>query len=188
MPKSRRVPGKKIYDGATDLRNRRKTVYHGKNVRIDFELSRIGIRKIAMGHELKSAVRSVVIDRALPYAIQISPHGKTLDYVGSFHAKNGEVIIAGMRRVACRLWNTSDHSVEVEWINESLVLTRTLAHLTHDSRIAAAAAEAAAKARFDPAQHPRGAGGRFAKKTGEQPEYGGPKGRYIPRRQGGTAR
>src|SRR5215218_9032714 len=150
------------YRGSTSLPNRRERVYTGRYVTIDFELDRAGIAKIAVGSDLRDAVRSVVEHRAKPYAIGISPRSnrKHKHYADSFEVRTGYTTIAGMRRVTARLWNTSDHSVEVEFINGARVLGKTLAYLNHDSVLAALVKqfEARAKARrFNPEQHPRGA-------------------------------
>lgn len=158
------------YKGATNLPNRRQRVYTGRYITIDFELNRAGIAKIAVGNELRDAVHSVAEHRAKPYAIGISPRSdrKHKHYADSFQVRNGYTTIAGMRRVTARLWNTSDHSVEVEFINGSRILGKTLAYLNHDSVLAALAKQFEASARakkFNPAQHPRGARGRFIPRT-----------------------
>lgn len=167
MPRS-----KKIYSGPTDLRDRRVTVYASRRMVAEFELHRRGIAKIAVGGDLRSAVRSVVVQKAMPYAIRISPRGATLDYVSSFRAIDAYEVIAGMRRVACRLYNGSAHAAAVEWVSKRgfghgyRVLGRTLAYLnsTSEHGLEQAARKARRKA-WDPQLHPRGPRGRFAAKA-----------------------
>lgn len=147
--------------------NRRYTVYRGNNLTVEFEMDRKGIAKCAVGKELRAATTSTVVDRALPYAKSISPYNpnsKGPHYRDSFRVTQGFRTIAHMRRVETRLHNVSKHSTEVEWKNESRVLTRTLGYLNHDSILAELARDAARVARqqkFNPALHPRGARGRF---------------------------
>lgn len=125
--------GRKIYTGATDLRNRRVTVHRGPHLKAEFEMDRRGIAAIAMGHELSDACYSLVLEHAMPHAIRIAPRGSTLDYVSSFRADRTTTVIAGMRRQAARLWNVSDHAAAVEWTNDTRVLGRTLDHLNGKS-------------------------------------------------------
>lgn len=167
------VRSKKIYSGPLDLRNRRTTVYASRRMIVQFEMNRRGIAQIAVGDDLRAAVRSVVVNKAMPYAIQISPTGDTLDYVSSWKAVDTHEVIAGMRRVACRLWNTSSHAAAVEWVSRRgfghgyHVLGRTLAHLNSTSPlgVARAARAARSKASWDPKMHPRGPQGRFSPKA-----------------------
>lgn len=169
---------KKIYTGPTNLKNRRETVYVSPHLIVAFELNRRGIARIAVGQELQHATHALVVQDAMPYAIQISPRGRTLDYVSSWRASDGFAVIAGMRRAACKLENTSAHAASVEWISPRgfgsgyRVLGRTLAHLNSTSPIAVqkAARKAASKARkaWDPKLHPRAPGGRFAPARGTQ--------------------
>lgn len=159
---------KKIYSGATDLRNRRVTVHSSPSLIVEFELDRRGISRIAVGSELGDACHSAVVNRAMPFAIRNSPRGDTLDYVSSWRASDGFAVIAGMRRVATKLINVSEHAAAVEWVSKRgrghghRVLGRTLAHLNATSPQGLARAARAAK--WDPDLHPRGTGGRFAPK------------------------
>lgn len=157
---------KRIYTGATRLSNRRETVYESPRVRVEFEMDRRGIARIALGEPLKQACRSAVVGRAMPYAIQISPRGETLQYVSSWRAADGHIVIAGMRRVACKLVNVAPYAAAVEWGRggKQGVLRRTLAHLNATSPIGLEqAASKAARKPWDPQLHPRGPRGRFVK-------------------------
>lgn len=173
----------KVYSGPTDLRNRRETVYVSPRMVVEFEMDRRGIAKIAVAEPLQSATRSLVVDKAMPYAIRISPRGKTLEYVSSWRAVNGFTVIAGMRRASCKLLNTAPHAAAVEWGRggQQRILGKTLAHLNSTSPIALekAAAKAARKP-WDPKLHPRGPRGRFARAHRPQartdPQPGGPAG------------
>lgn len=163
---------KRIYFGPTDLRNRRETVYASPTLVAQFELNRRGIARIAVNQELRDATRSLVVNYAMPFAISISPHGDTLEYVSSWRAADGFAVVAGMRRAACKLINVSDHAAAVEWVSPRgfghgyQVLGRTLAHLNSTSPIALArAARAARRKPWNPDLHFRGARGRFAKRT-----------------------
>ncbi len=163
---------KRIYFGDTDLRDRRETVYQSARMRVDFELHRRGIARLAVGQDLRDSTRSLVVLKAMPYAIRISPRGDTLEYVSSWRAIDTFVVIAGMRRAACRLANVSDHAATVEWGRGGAagVLRRTLAHLNATSPIGLeqAAAKARAKATWNPQLHPRGPRGRFVTKTASE--------------------
>lgn len=155
---------KRIFTGTTSLNNRRVTVYASPRMVVEFEMDRAGIAKLAVGQELKDATHSAVVNRAMPYAISISPHGKTLEYVSSWRAADGFTVIAGMRRAACKLINVSGHAAAVEWGRggNQGILRRTLAHLNATSPIGLQqAARKAARAPFDPKLHPRGPKGRF---------------------------
>ncbi len=161
------------YIGATRLSGKRYTVYASPRMVVQFELDRQGIEKVAVGDELRDATRSAVTQRAMPYAISISPRGDTLEYVSSWEPVDTYVVIAGMRRVACRLLNTSQHAAAVEWVSKRGfghgrgVLRRTLAHLNSTSPlgIEQATRTARAKETWNPEQHPRGTRGRFAPKA-----------------------
>lgn len=166
-PRARK--SKKIYSGPTDLRDRRVTVYTSRRMFAEFEMHRRGIAKIAVGEDLKAAVRSLVVQKAMPYAIRIAPRGKTLEYVSSFRAVDSFEVIAGMRRVACRLYNSAPHAAAVEWVSKRgfghgrHVLGRTLAHLNSTSPIGLEQAARTAKRKpWDAGLHPRGPRGRFA--------------------------
>lgn len=157
------------YTGGTSLPGRGTVVYVSPRMVCSFELDRDGIARVAVGAALKEAVHSLVSLKAMPYAISISPHGRTGNYVASWRAVETYVVIAGMRRVACRLFNGSPHAAAVEWISKRghghgyHVLGRTLAYLNSTSPlgVVAAARKAARAAAFDPQLHPRGGGGRF---------------------------
>lgn len=155
----------RLYSGPTELDNRREVVYASPRMIGEFQLNRAGIAKIAVAEPLQQAVRSAVVSRAMPYAISISPRGDTLEYVSSWRASDGFTVIAGMRRAACKLINTSGHAAAVEWGRggRQRILGRTLDWLNGTSPIglARAAAKARARASFNPALHPRGARGRF---------------------------
>lgn len=157
------------------MSNRRVTAYRGKNLTIDLQMDRAGIAKVAVGKELRQACTSVVRDRALPYAVSISPYDPKSPgphYRDQFRITQTTVAIAGLRRVAVRLFNISDHSTAVEWKNGDRVLGRTIGFLLHQSIIDDVLARAAAaerrrinQARFNPAEHPRDRRGRFARKN-----------------------
>lgn len=155
----------------TSMANRKITAYRGKNITIELEMDRAGFRKIAVGPVIRAATTSAVQERALPFAKSISPYDPKSPgphYRDSFRVTQGFETIAGLRRVATRLHNVSDHSTEVEWKNGSRVLTRTLAHLNQDSILSEILGDLersqkskARQGKFDPAQHPRGTRGRF---------------------------
>lgn len=153
---------KRVYSGSTDLRNRRVTAYTSPRLIVEFEMDRRGISRIAVGDDLRGACRSAVVQRAMPFAIQKSPRGDTLEYVSSWRAQDTYAVIAGMRRVATKLINVSGHAAAVEWGRggSARVLGRTLAHLNATSPDGLA--RAARRARWDPDLHPRGERGRFA--------------------------
>lgn len=156
---------KKIYNGSTDLRNRRETVYVSPRMVVEFEMDRRGISRIAVGQDLQDATRSLVVQDAMPYAISISPRGATLDYVSSWRVADGFTIIAGMRRAAAKLVNVSAHAAAVEWGRggQQRILGRTLAHLNSTSPIALEKAARKAKRKpRDPQTIQRGPNGRFA--------------------------
>jgi hypothetical protein len=85
----------RIYSGPTELRGGRTVVYASPQLICEFELNRAGIAKIAVSAPVKAAVHSLVVRRAMPYAIQISPV-RTYDYVSSFNAVDTYAVIAGM--------------------------------------------------------------------------------------------
>jgi hypothetical protein len=153
------------YIGGSSLSGRSHVVYASPRLVCTFEMDRAGIAHVAVGQALREAVHLLVTQKAMPYAISISPHGRTGQYVSSWRAIDTYTVIAGMRRAACRLFNGSDHAAAVEWVSKRghghgyHVLGRTLAHLNSTSP--AGLAEAARKAAFDPTAHPRGRRGRF---------------------------
>lgn len=157
------------YIGGTQLGGRRTTVYVSPRMAVQFELDRRGMARVAVGRELRAATHSLVVQDAMPYAISISPHGDTLDYVSSWDAIDTYEVIAGLRRVACRLFNGSAHAAAVEWVSPRgyghgyRVLGQTLDHLNSTSPLAVE--RQARAARFDPQLHPRGARGRFIPKA-----------------------
>lgn len=112
-------------------------VYTGLHVVVDFDFDEVGMAKVAVGPELRDAVKDVVEHRALPYAKSISPvsRRKHKHYVDSFRVTESHVVIAGLRRVAARLWNVAPHAATVEWGNARTngeghrVLGRTVDHL-----------------------------------------------------------
>jgi hypothetical protein len=153
----------RIYSGPTELRGGRTVVYASPQLICEFELNRAGIAKIAVSAPVKAAVHSLVVRRAMPYAIQISPV-RTYDYVSSFNAVDTYAVIAGMRRAACKLVNSSAHAAAVEWGRggRQRILGRTLDFLNGSSPLGLARAAAKAKRTpFNPNLHPRGARGRF---------------------------
>ncbi len=159
------------YIGPVTLPGRRTTVYVSPRMLVQFSMNRSGIAAVAVDRPLREATRSVVVNQAMPYAIRISPRGETLDYVSSFRPIETFVVIAGMRRAACRLFNGSDHAAAVEWISARgfgrgyRVLGRTLARLNSTSPIGLErAAKQAARKPWNPELHPRGPRGRFAAK------------------------
>ncbi len=152
------------YIGPTVLPGRQTTVYVSERMLVTFQMNRGGIARIAVDAPLKAAVHALVVGKAMPYAIQISPRGHTLEYVSSWRVVDTYEVIAGMRRVAARLFNDSGHAAAVEWVSRRGfghgydVLGRTLAHLNATSPIAVAGA-----ARPGGAARPRG--GRFVAKA-----------------------
>ncbi len=158
------------YTGGTSLGGRRDIVYVSPRLVVSFAMNRAGIARIAVAQPMRETVHLVVSQKAMPYAISISPRGSTLEYVSSWQTVDTYTVIAGMRRAAARLRNNSTHAAAVEWVSRRgsghgyHVLGRTLAYLasTSPAGIAAAAKKAARAARKTPAKLPaRGAGGRF---------------------------
>jgi hypothetical protein len=115
----------------------RVNVFRGRHVIVDFQMDRKGMARCAMGPELADAVHSVVEDRAMPYAIGISPVSDRNHehYVEAFSTIMGTATIRSLRRVAALLINSSPHAAAVEWGNARTdgkghrVLGRTLDHL-----------------------------------------------------------
>lgn len=116
----------------------REVAYLGKNVKVDFQLDVAGIARIAMRKELKDAVHDIAENRAMPYAVRISPRSNVKwasheHYQDQFKVVDGTAVINQMRRVAARLWNFSDHAIIVEFGNKAgkrhRVLGRTLNYL-----------------------------------------------------------
>jgi hypothetical protein len=157
------------YTGGTQLGGRRHTVYVSQRMVVQFEMDRRGIARVAVGQPLRDAVHSLIVQKAMPYAISISPHGETLEYVSSWRAIDTFEVIAGMRRAACRLFNGSGHAAAVEWGRggNQRILGRTLAYLNSTSPLGLEqAAKKAARAPWNPQLHPRGGGGRFTASAG----------------------
>lgn len=157
------------YVGGSELGGRRHTVYVSPRMVVKFEMDRAGMARLAVGQALKDATHSVVVHQAMPYAVQISPHGDTLEYVSSWQAVDTFAVIAGLRRAACKLLNTSGHAAAVEWVSPRGyghgygVLARTLAHLTGASPAGLEQApHKTARKAFNSQAHPRGPAGRFA--------------------------
>lgn len=115
----------------------RKMVHRGRRVRLDVALRLDGIRRIAVSPTLRAATTKIVEQRALPYAVGISPFDEGT-YLRSWEVAQGVEWRGGpplppMRRVSTRLMNTSFHAtvVEVGRKNRSAhrVLAKTLEHL-----------------------------------------------------------
>ena len=122
---------------------RGKVVYRSRNVKVEFKLNRKGIAACALGPELRASCNRVVRERALPFAVSISPRS---DDDHQHYADSWEVddIVTGvspesigrppMLRVGTRLVNQVRHAAAVEWGNARHprghhVLQRTLDHL-----------------------------------------------------------
>lgn len=97
----------------------RHTVYHGLHVKADFQLDRGGIRKIAVGTELRAAVHDIVAVHAKPIAEALAAEfTKTGTYARSFRIDDGTEVTGGegwpMRRAACRLVNDAKRPNDTE--------------------------------------------------------------------------
>ncbi len=124
----------------------RDRVYTGRHVRVDFEMNPRGIRACAVGPQLRRACL-IVVGRALPYAISISPRSARNDndpdhphYQDSFRI---ETVHTGlppeaigripMRRIGARIVNTARHAAVVEYGRRGQrgrhILRRTLQHI-----------------------------------------------------------
>ncbi len=125
----------------------RDRVYTGVHVRVDFAMNISGIRKIAVGPQLRRACLEVVT-KALPYAVSISPRStRNADqdpghphYQDSFKV---ETVHTGlppesigrppMRRIGARLKNVARHAAVVEYGRRGQrghhILRRTLQHI-----------------------------------------------------------
>ncbi|SDT74370.1 hypothetical protein [Actinoplanes derwentensis] len=167
---------RKPYRGPTLLTDLRKTYYWGRNLKIQFELRRGAMRRLALSDELRDACRAVIVGQALPYAIRVSPRDRvndgdgTLPYVASWRVAEGTDVFVGMRRTTVKLINVAPHAAAVEWINPDTgrghgyhVLGRTLAHL--DGQTGTEIRGTPQRPAWKAAQHPRGPGGRFVAKT-----------------------
>lgn len=126
----------------------RRTVYNGRNCRLEFEMSKSGIRKCAAGPELRAACLDVVVSKAMPFAISISPRSDRTDHLHYADAFVAVSILTGlgpgrgerigkppMARSGARLVNLAPHATKVEWGTEAddgaghRILTRTLQYL-----------------------------------------------------------
>lgn len=93
--------------------------------------------KMAIGPEVAAAVTAEAV-RARGIAESLSESfRKTGEYADSFEVSTTEDTVAGARRAAGRLENTSDHAAAVEWGNSRdskahHVLGHTLEALGHD--------------------------------------------------------
>jgi hypothetical protein len=168
----RRTP----YRGPTVLPDRRTTVYRGPRVKVELKVYRGALRRLALSDDLRDACRAVVIARALPQAIRLSPRDRvndsdgTLPYVASWRVVETTDVLVGMRRTAVRLINTAPHAAAVEWVNPDTgrghgyhVLGRTLAYL--DGQHSPSVPDVPRRAAWKAAEHPRGPGGRFVSRS-----------------------
>ncbi len=103
----------------------RRTVYRGRTVRIDFKPDRKGIAAMAIGPEVTALVVQVAEQKALPYAISISPVGRAADgdqhpgqYRSSWAVEIARVVAGPegypMLRAAGVLINRAKHATHVE--------------------------------------------------------------------------
>lgn len=162
-----------------DMRNRRLTVYTSRRLIVQFEMDRPGMARVAVGRELKDATRQIIRERAMPYAISISPVGQRDDdqggkprYIESFRIAEGHTVIAGMRRVAAKLVNVAPHAAAVEFLGTNPhasgygVLGKTLDHLnSHGGAGVGGRGKGRPRAPWRQELHPRGPGGRFIPKS-----------------------
>ncbi len=123
----------------------RKRVYTGRHVRVDFQMNPEEIARCAVGPDLRDACHDVVVNRALPYAMSISPVSLRFDldhvhYIDSFQVEDVLTGVAPesignppMLRVGTRLLNVARHAAVVEFGRAGSrghrVLGRTLDHL-----------------------------------------------------------
>ncbi|MGK5677518.1 hypothetical protein [Actinoplanes sp. URMC 104] len=136
------------YTGPTEFSDRRQTVYRSPRVKVDFQMNRAGIRDIATGSDLTHALQMLVLTKALPYALKISPKGRKRSpserdehsrYASSFTVRRSTVVLVGMERTSVRLVNTAKHAAAVEWVNPNghghgfHVLGQTIAHLNGET-------------------------------------------------------
>lgn len=113
-----------------------RLVHRGRHVTVHFKLDWNGIAQCAMGKDLRRSVRDLVRDKAMPYAISISPRSDATHthYQDSFTVVMSTVTIRGLTRVAAQLYNIAPHAAAVEWGNRRIrhphrVLGQTLDHL-----------------------------------------------------------
>jgi hypothetical protein len=95
---------------------RRRVVYAGKNIILEYEPVMEHFAEIAMGDELAEACRDVVENEALPYAISISPSDDG-EYARSWRITEGTWTSPQTRltRRCVNLVNVAAHSYLVEW-------------------------------------------------------------------------
>lgn len=127
---------------------RGEVVYRGVHLTMAFDPDKEGIRRIAVGADLRDACMDVVEHRAKPFAISISPRSDHDDendphehYQDSFRT---QTVLTGlapesigdppMLRVGARLVNVARHAAAVEWGNRihptpHRILGKTIAHL-----------------------------------------------------------
>ncbi len=118
----------------------RRVVYRSTRMVIEFEMDRKGMREVARGKELRTAVKAIAT-KGRVYAESISPE-RTGAYKRSFRINIGHVVVRGMRRVAAILANTDPAAVPIEvgsaahngrpGTQPHRVLRRTLAYLGGD--------------------------------------------------------
>lgn len=108
----------------------RRVVYRSATLVVEFEMDRRGMREIAHGPELRAAV-GVIAAKGKAYAESIAPES-TGDYKRSFGVAFSRVTVAGMRRIAARLYNSDPGAGGIEW-GKNVGGKRTPAHhtLTH---------------------------------------------------------
>ncbi len=126
------------------MAGRRKTVYRSPRVIVEFDLDayRSGMRRCALGPELRSSVDRVAA-RGESFAKRIAPRTSRQHqhYADSFRIERTTVTLPKkrypMRRVCARLWNLAPHAASVEWGNAQTngnghrILGRTLENLQH---------------------------------------------------------
>lgn len=115
----------------------RDTVYRGRRVKLDVAIRLDGWRRIAVSPKMREATTRVVEDRALPYAVSISPVDQGT-YARSWGVAQGfewagHAPLPPMRRVSTQLANSAFHAVIVEVGREGKnafrVLQKTLEYL-----------------------------------------------------------
>jgi hypothetical protein len=91
-----------------------KRVYTSRNMIMFYQGSLKDFAEVAMSPKIQAICLQIAYEDALPYAISISPRDE-YTYIRSFQVRPTTVLVRGMRRVAARLINTSQHSALVEW-------------------------------------------------------------------------
>lgn len=128
----------------------RQRIYTGRYVRVDYQPDRKSIAAYAVGPELREICHDIVVGKALPFALSISPTGRAQRnqrgndaqpverYRKSFEVNDTTQMVVGLGiypllRVACELANTAPHALIVEKGNKHFdghhVMDRTLAQL-----------------------------------------------------------